>query len=67
MIQYGLLSKSAVFPHGRQNLKEPEDFTSVAFVGLQNFYNNHPQKFISRLAKGPPPSYRWLAWRFMSR
>lgn len=36
-------------------------------VGLQNFYNNHPDKFRSRLSKGPPPSYRWIAWRFMGK
>lgn len=41
--------------------------TSYALVGLRNFYNNYPEKFISRLSKGPPSSYRWVAWKFMSR
>ena len=35
-------------------------------MGLRNFYDNHRQKFLSRLSKGPPIAYRWLAWRFMA-
>ena len=30
-------------------------FTNYAFVGLRNFFEAHPQLFIHRLAKGPPP------------
>lgn len=68
MITYGLdpTTQLKVFPNGKQT-KEPDELTEYALVGLQNFYNNHPDKFLSRLGKGPPPSYRWLAWRFMSR
>lgn len=31
------------------------DFTSYALVGLRNFYKTFPDKFLSRVAKGPPP------------
>ena len=34
-------------------------------MGLKNFYRHYPEKFRDRLRKGPPPAYRWLAWRFM--
>ena len=44
----------------------PIEFTSYALVGLKNFYSESPELFISRLAKGPPPQYRWLAWRFIT-
>ena len=49
------------------NTREPSEFTSYALVGLRNFYNNYPQKFTSRLSKGPPTCYRWLAWKFVGR
>ena len=68
MIQYGLDSESAkkVFlkpPSG--NRLDPIEFSSYAIVGLKNFYRHYPEKFQDRLRKGPPPAYRWLAWRFM--
>lgn len=43
----------------------PIEFSSYAVVGLKNFYRHHPNKFRDRLRKGPPPPYRWLAWKFM--
>ena len=33
-------------------------------VGLANYYKHNPDTFRSRLSKGPPPCYRWLAWKF---
>lgn len=68
MITYGLDSDSArkVFlktPTG--NSLDTLEFSSRAIVGLKNFYNHHPEKFRSRLRKGPPPAYRWLAWKFI--
>jgi hypothetical protein len=33
-------------------------------IGLANFFRHHPDTFKSRLSKGPPPSFRWLAWTF---
>lgn len=33
-------------------------------VGLANFFRSNSEKFKSRLSKGPPPAYRWLAWQF---
>jgi hypothetical protein len=68
MITYGLEARFSqkVFKSNKTQL-EPDDITSYAFVGLGNFYSHHPDKFESRLSKGPPPCYRWLAWRFMSK
>ena len=68
MIMYGLDSESAskVFlktPSG--DSLETIEFSSYAVVGLKNFYRHYPEKFRERLRKGPPPPYRWLAWRFM--
>ena len=69
MIQYGLDADTVrqIYTHGSQKNKNTYELGPNALVGLQNFYNNHPEKFLSRLSKGPPPSYRWIAWRFMSR
>jgi hypothetical protein len=41
-------------------------FSKYAKVGLNNFYETYPKLFLSRLAKGPPPQYRWLAWKVVS-
>ena len=49
-----------------QKNKNSEDkivFSKYAKIGLNNFYETYPNLFLSRLAKGPPPQYRWLAWR----
>ena len=35
-------------------------------VGLGNFFATNPELFLNRLAKGPPPQYRWLAWKFVA-
>ena len=43
-----------------------DQFTSYALVGLRNFYGQNPSKFIGLLSKGPPPAYRWLAWKLIS-
>ena len=68
MISFGLESESA----SKVFLREPTkdhlqsiQFSSYAIVGLKNFYRVYPEKFRDRLKKGPPPAYRWLAWRFM--
>jgi len=45
---------------------EPVEFSSYALVGLKNFFLSNPEKFRSRLSKGPPPQFRWLAWRFIA-
>jgi len=34
-------------------------------IGLQNYFISNPEIFLSRLSKGPPPQYRWLAWKFV--
>jgi hypothetical protein len=44
----------------------PQDsisFSKYAKIGLNNFYETHPEIFLKRLIKGPPPQYRWLAWK----
>lgn len=33
---------------------------------LHEFYAKHPKKFRRRVAKGPPPEYRWAAWRVLT-
>lgn len=42
------------------------EFTKWAYIGLANFFNTNPEIFLSRLAKGPPPQYRWLVWSFVA-
>ena len=32
-----------------------------------NYFDNEPKKFLSRLAKGPPNHYRYLAWKVIAR
>ncbi len=39
------------------------EFSKYAKIGLTNFYETYPDLFLSRLSKGPPPQYRWLAWK----
>lgn len=68
MIQFGLDAESAnkVFLQKTKATDAFEliQFSSYALVGLANFFRHNPEKFKSRLSKGPPPAYRWLAWRF---
>lgn len=68
MIQYGLDPEYAnkVFVNKSRATDALEDlqFSSYALVGLSNFFRHHPEKYRSRLSKGPPPAYRWLAWKF---
>jgi len=33
---------------------------------LTDFFHKDPQKFLQRVAKGPPPCYRMAAWRIIS-
>ena len=42
---------------------EPIVFSKYARIGLRNFLEAYPGLFMSRLSKGPPPQYRWLAWK----
>lgn len=41
------------------------EFSAPATVdeGLENYYRAETKKFIRRLKKGPPPKYRWAAWK----
>ena len=65
MISYGLDSdivdkvvSQADYPNVTKynpDYQEPYEFTSYAYVGLSNYFNTNPMKFLSRLAKGPPP------------
>lgn len=50
------------------NLKDlrPIQFSNYARVGLANFFAAQPERFLKRLAKGPPPQFRWLAWSFLA-
>lgn len=50
-----------------EEIEEPDpiEFTAYAIIGLKNFFLTHPEQFLSRLAKGPPVQYRWLAWKFI--
>ena len=70
MIQYGLDAESApkVFLTKTKATDSFEliQFSSYAQIGLANFFRHHPDKFKSRLCKGPPPAYRWLAWKFVA-
>ena len=42
---------------------EPIVFSKYARIGLNNFFEAFPRLFMNRLSKGPPPQYRWLAWK----
>lgn len=42
------------------------EFTNFAIIGLSNFFHTNPELLLNRLAKGPPPQYRWLAWKFVA-
>lgn len=42
---------------------DPIVLSKYAKIGLSNFYEAHPKVFLDRLSKGPPPQYRWLAWK----
>ena len=33
---------------------------------LQEFNETHPKLFRKRVCKGPPPEYRWLAWKVLT-
>ena len=76
MVSYGLdldlvLKVTSKKDHGKVTQFNPEnnqpiEFTAYAYIGLQNFFNTNPEMFLSRLAKGPPPQYRWLVWRFIA-
>lgn len=70
MIQYGLDPDYAlkVFMQKTRatDAFESIHFSSYALVGLSNFFRHNPEKFKSRLSKGPPPAYRWIAWKFVA-
>jgi hypothetical protein len=68
MITYGLdsdLEHLVLKPTSRSDT-HGYNFTNYAKIGLSNFFATNPELFISRLAKGPPPQYRWLAWSFIA-
>ena len=68
MVSYGLdkdlVKKVIKKGRGQSENIEPIEFSNYAKVGLRNYFATNRGKFISRLAKGPPPQYRWLAWSF---
>lgn len=45
---------------------EPIVFSKYAKVGLNNFFETYPKIFLNRLSKGPPPQYRFLAWKVIA-
>lgn len=45
---------------------EPIIFSKYAKIGLNNFFETYPKQFMSRLSKGPPPQYRFLAWKVVA-
>lgn len=51
---------------GKLDEIKPIEFTNYAKIGLKNFFVSKPEQFLMRLAKGPPPQYRWLAWTFVT-
>lgn len=65
MIGYGLDPDIAAGVITKQSKKaeEPIGLSKYAKIGLMNFYEAYPHLFMSRLSKGPPPQYRWLAWK----
>jgi hypothetical protein len=68
MITYGLdedLVSKAILRRNKTPYSHIE-FSKYAKVGLNNFYETYPKLFLSRLSKGPPPQYRWLAWTTVS-
>lgn len=68
MVTYGLdpdLATKAI-QRKNKNKYEPIIFSKYARIGLNNFYEAYPKLFLSRLSKGPPPQYRWLAWKVIS-
>ena len=71
MVSYGLDEdiKSLVVKDDKYlkaDAVEPLEFSNYARIGLNNFFNTNPEHFLTRLAKGPPPQFRWLAWSFIA-
>ncbi len=68
MISYGLDEdlKTRVIQKKSRISGEPITFTKYAKVGLTNFIEANSKLFFSRLQKGPPPAYRWLAWKIVA-
>lgn len=68
MISYGLDEDLAnkVFIKRNKTINEPIIFSKYAKIGLNNFYETYPHLFMSRLSKGPPIQYRWLAWKVIT-
>lgn len=65
MVTYGLEEQliPKVIIKRNKTPYDPIIFSKYARVGLNNFYEAYPELFMDRLAKGPPPQYRWLAWK----
>lgn len=68
MISYGLDEDlvNKVITKRNKTPNDPIIFSKYAKIGLNNFYETYPKLFLSRLSKGPPPQYRWLAWRVVA-
>lgn len=68
MVTYGLdddLAKKVIIQRNKTPFA-PIKFSKYAKIGLNNFYETYPKLFLSRLSKGPPPQYRWIAWKVLS-
>lgn len=65
MCQYGLNDeyKKKIILERNHGPTDPIKFSKYAIIGLKNFSQAFPILFLSRLSKGPPPQYRWLAWK----
>jgi len=64
MVSYGLdedLVNKVILRRNKTPYSHIE-FSKYAKIGLSNYYETYSKKFLSRLSKGPPPQYRWLAW-----
>ena len=74
MSKYSSLDKnkkenSEIFPRNNDNkINFPKNLILsnysdlVIELGLLKYYQNKPSKFIQRVKKGPPDSFRWCSW-----
>jgi len=69
MVSYGLdddLISKVIIKKGK-TATDPIVFSKYAKIGLELIYfQTYPHQFMSRLSKGPPPQYRWLAWNTLA-
>ena len=63
--KYALYGPKMAFQNDIDEI-QPIKFSNYARIGLLNFFESKPEKFLCRLAKGPPPQFRWLAWELIA-